>query len=143
MIKQEIIVVPKIPVQSSYQPNWAFTSPTQPQRLTQDEYAEYLKNFPFHVGEFVTIGTHPINRIGAVSYVMRIQQFAGALLYRNAMNDGPLSMQVMQCTIDTNSRPWMRWDCKDGYRHLSSSEIERLIVPNNDKLQDYCKLWSE
>lgn len=141
MINHKITVYTPKFTPITYGPNWNSAPVT---RLTQEEYNEVLKTLPFSVGEFVTIGKQRVYRLGAISYVARIQQDATRLTYRGGFQSPPLPMQVIQCSIaEPSMRPYIRWDNEIGYRHLTQDEIEEYIVPNNDKLQDYCKHWTE
>lgn len=143
MIKHQIIV---------HKPTYVHTPPPAHshwqnpnlKRLTQEEYNDVLKEFPFIVGQYITLGVAPLLRLGGVAKVLSLELDASKLTYRGGIqHNEPMAMKIMQCSLDVQGKPWIRWDTKTGWRPLNYEEWQRLIETNNDKLQDYCKQWEE
>ena len=107
--------------------------------MTQEEYNTYLADFPFSAGDIITLtAPNSYMRIGAFARVIEIQHDVSKVEYTAGNKDLPKCMRVLQLSIDAPNKPWDRWDNKNGWRHISQEEFKDLILPINDKIQDYC-----
>lgn len=107
--------------------------------MTQEEYNTYLADFPFSVGDIVTLtAPNSYMRVGAFARVIEIQPDVSKVEYTAGDRNNPKCMHVLQLSLYDTSSPWKRWDNKNGWRHISQQEFKELILPINDKIQDYC-----
>lgn len=142
MIKHEIRVwdPPSSPVwHQSSNHNWMVGG----DRLNEVQYAAHVQASPFIVGQYITLGRSPLLQSSGLARVMSIESDHTKVTYRGAPPNHPLIMQLMQIGMEHGNKPWIRWDCVEGWRTLNHEEWHRLVKLNHDKLSDYCKQWEK
>lgn len=136
MIKKEIIIhkpVIQLPVNYGY----------YPKRLSKEEYEKLLEESKFKVGDIIALGSAGLTTLNGFNFVVDIQKDSEKVGYRQGNpNDDPCYLRVLSYTEYTTN-PYLRWTTPIGYRTPTNHELENLIKPNHDKLQNYYNEWQK